>query len=49
MGAFKFRLQAVMKVRKEARDRARYELARALQAATILKTQQADAQREVNK
>ena len=49
MGAFKFRLQAVLKVRKESRDQARYELARALQAETILKTQQEDGQREVNK
>ena len=49
MGAFKFRLQAVMKVRKEARDQARYELARALRAETILKTQQENGQREVNK
>ena len=49
MGAFKFRLQAVLKVRKESRDQARYDLARALQAETILKTQQEDGQREVNK
>ena len=49
MGAFKFRLQAVLKVRKASRDQARYELARALQAETMLKTQQEDGQREVNK
>ena len=47
MGAFTFRLQSVLKVRREARDQARYELARALQAETILKTQQEEGQEEV--
>ena len=47
MGAFTFRLQSVLKVKREARDQARYELARALQAETILKTQQEEGQKEV--
>ena len=47
MGAFTFRLQSVLKVRREARDQARYKLARALQAETILKTQQEEGQEEV--
>ena len=47
MGAFTFRLQSVLKVKREARDQARYELARALQAETILKTQQEEGQEEV--
>ena len=42
MSAFRFRLEAVQKMREEARDLCRHELARANQAADILKQQQTD-------
>ncbi len=42
MKVFRFRLQAVLKMREEARDLCRHELARANQAADILKEQQSE-------
>jgi flagellar export protein FliJ len=47
MSAFRFRLESVLKMKEDARHLCRHELARANQAADILKQQQTDLSTEL--